>query len=215
MSAVELSGACAQCLKDDVPGNGFVASQLEQFLKEQTTERGRSQFADARGLAKKTYVQGEKLICRACVMEARDASESAASREWSESPQLDVSFASRPFDLVCCNSAFGYVVQKVCSETRESESEAQQVQPGWRIVAISGVDMRGEPQAVVTCCLDEAELPVVIKFEQPVQPWATCSGCNQGSPDTTLSPSGKCTACQASFFDQTQDTEVADSWEDF
>jgi hypothetical protein len=208
----DLMGACAKCLKDDIPGSGFVNSQLQQFLKEQTTERGRSQFADARGFAKRTYVQGEQLICRACALEARDVSESEASRHWSADPsmQLKVSFLSRPFDLACCGAAFGYVIEKEGG----SNGTSTKIQPGWRIATVGGVDLKGEPQAVVQACLEEADLPVEIEFEQPTEPWSMCGDCKLGKPGGSLSPAGKCAACQASFFDQSH-AEVADSWEDF
>ena len=82
MSDLEhIVGACLRCKRHGLKAADFIEAHLRQFLKEQTTGRGRSTFTDARAdvhaATKRTEVAGASLLCRECV--ERQRSEAAAA----------------------------------------------------------------------------------------------------------------------------------------
>ena len=94
-----ITGACAVCGREGIPGTDFVESMLVRFLDEQTSRRGRSEFVDVRGdvrTASKTQVAGADLRCRSCVLAARDAHEERCGRHWDTTAQPFL-FEQRPF----------------------------------------------------------------------------------------------------------------------
>ena len=66
-----ITGSCAKCKRTNLIATDFIEAHLRQFLLEQTSSRGRSQFADARESVRsetaRVEVAGANLFCRHCV----------------------------------------------------------------------------------------------------------------------------------------------------
>ena len=198
-----LTGACAQCLEDRIPRTGFVASHLLRFLAE---NQAMSKHSDFRGNSTAIYVSGQDLQCRKCVVEACRIADVERSLAWNAATTVNRAYDCTPeiewSDRCDTNAVVGTL-----------PTGSTNLEVGWRVVAVAGVDLRGESKEAVLAALASAALPVQVEFEQPSTAWAACVGCARAAPQSTYASGElRCEGCIKNFFQQADPEEVADSW---
>ena len=92
-----ITGSCARCKRSGLVADDFIEAHLRQFLRDQTSARGRSTFVDARdeirGATRRTEVAGASLFCRPCVERER-AEAAAADDTWNDDTEAETAAAS-------------------------------------------------------------------------------------------------------------------------
>ena len=208
-----VTGTCVECRRGGLPGSAFIASDLAQFLEEQSGAR-KEEFSDIRAdmrAQSAIEVQGGNLRCRDCSLVARDAADAASGRCW-RSPLAEVTFATRPFGMTRSARFHGYIVEAV-DRSRTKPALMLGVASGWRVARVRGADCRGEPSDAVQARLRAAELPLTVGFEVPEEEWVACSGCGLSFPCGQLSPD--CAICveERRFGGGGADDAATDSWD--
>jgi hypothetical protein len=206
-----IRGSCAECLCDDLGGSEFILGDLRRFLEERQTLRGAVDIRDEWRAGSQTQVAGKSLLCRRCVVGGRDRT---AGLRWRDA-EVAVTFETRPFGLVRMQEeASAYIVSKA-----EGSAASAGIQPGWRVTAVGGMNVVGEPCEVVRQAIAAGDLPLSVSLEVPDDfAWPACLRCGHA-----CRPGQSCLReqCQHADVDgeneaggQLVQADVADTWED-
>jgi len=213
----KVTGSCANCGQKNIPGSGFVKSDLVRFLAVESGVRA-NEFVDARAEQRKsevTEVAGPTLQCRQCVLGARDVRDTNGGFQWGT--QKEIVFPTRPFGMTPSKDRFlEYVVMKV--DNNESKpAHGMGIRCGWRVVEVAGCDMRGEPVEEVQKTFKDAKLPLTVLFDVPEEEWLHCMICELSFPRSRLSSSMECASCgegPSTSVPEVDAEALMDDWED-